>query len=52
MWDKEHHVTPDAQKALAEAAKVFKIQTRDEKGVKMVDDRDYMYIPETFRGKS
>ena len=52
MWDREHRVTPDAQKALAEAAKVFKIQKRDEKGVKIVDDRDYMYIPETFRGKS
>ena len=52
MWDREHRVTPDAQKALAEAAKVFKIQKRDEKGVKKVDDRDYMYIPETFRGKS
>lgn len=52
MWDKEHHVTPDAQKALAEAAKVFNIQKKEEKGVKMIDDRDYMYLPETFRGKS
>ena len=52
MWDKDHHVTPDAKKALAEAAKVFKIQEKEEKGVKMVDDRNYMYVPETFRGKS
>lgn len=52
MWDNDHHVTHDAQKALAEAAKVFKIQEKDEKGVKMVDDRNYMYVPETFRGKS
>ena len=52
MWDREHHVTLEAQKALAEVAKVFKIQNRDMKGVKIVDDRDYMYIPETFRGKS
>lgn len=52
MWDKDHHVTSDAEKALAEAAKVFKIQEKEEKGVKMVDDRNYMYVPETFRGKS
>ena len=52
LWDKEHHITPDAQKALAEAAKVFKIQKKEEVGVSVVDDRNYMYIPETFRGKS
>jgi hypothetical protein len=45
-------VTSDAEKALAEAAKVFKIQEKEEKGVKMIDDRNYMYVPETFRGKS
>lgn len=52
MWDKDHHVTPDAQKALAEAAKIFKIQKKEEVEVGIVDDRNYMYIPETFRGKS
>ena len=52
LWDKEHHVTADAQKALAEAAKVFKIESKGKKGTQMIDDRDYMYIPETFRGKS
>lgn len=51
LWNEEHKVTDAAQKALAEAVKVFRIENRD-KGVIDVDDRNYMYIPETFRGKS
>jgi hypothetical protein len=51
MWDKDHKVTYEAQKALAEAAKIFRIENK-EKGFFYVDDRNYMYIPETFRGKS
>ena len=51
MWDKDHKVTYEAQKALAEASKIFRIENK-EKGFFYVDDRDYMYIPETFRGKS
>ena len=52
MWDNDHNVTEDAKNALAETAKLFNIQKNEEKGVNMVDDRNYMYIPETFRGKS
>lgn len=51
MWDKDHKVTYEAQKVLAEASKIFRIENK-EKGFFYVDDRDYMYIPETFRGKS
>ena len=39
------------QKALAEASKIFRFENKD-KVKDRVDDRDYMYIPETFRGKS
>lgn len=51
MWDKDHKVTHEAQKALAEASKIFRIQNK-EKEFFYIDDRDYMYIPETFRGMS
>lgn len=51
LWDAEHKVTDAAQKALSEAAKVFRIENKD-KGFIAVDDRNYMYIPETFREKS
>ena len=51
LWNEEHKVTDAAQKALADAAKVFRIENKD-KGVIVADDRNYMYIPETFRGKS
>lgn len=50
LWDKTHEVTHEAQKALAEATKIFRIENKD-KGFVSVDDRDYMYIPETFRGR-
>ena len=51
LWDRTHKVTPEAQKMLAEATKIFRIENKD-KGFVSVDDRDYMYIPETFRGMS
>lgn len=51
LWDKDHKITPIAQKVLAETTKIFRIENKD-KGFISVDDRDYMYIPETFRGKS
>lgn len=51
LWDKDHKVTLEAQKALAEASKIFRFENKD-KVKDRVDDRDYMYIPETFRGKS
>ena len=51
LWDKDHKITFEAQKALAEAYKIFRIENK-EKGFCSVNDRDYMYIPETFRGKS
>lgn len=51
LWDETHKVTPEAQKALAETTKIFRIENKD-KGFISVDDRDYMYIPETFRGMS
>lgn len=51
LWDKDHKVTPEAQKVLAETTKIFRIENKD-KGFISVNDRDYMYIPETFRGKS
>ena len=49
--DKDHKVTLEAQKALAEASKIFRIENKN-KSLILVDDRNYMYIPETFRGKS
>lgn len=52
LWDKKHKVTPDAQKALEEAAKIFRIERKEETEIKVIDDRNYMYIPEAFRGKS
>ena len=52
LWDKDHKVTPDAQKALEEASKLFRIEKKQEPENKVADDRNYMYIPETFRGKS
>ena len=51
LWDRTHKVTPEAQKMLAEATKIFRIENKD-KGFVSVDDRDYMYIPGTFRGMS
>lgn len=51
LWDKDHKVTLEAQKALAEASKIFRIENKN-KSLILVDDRNYMYIPETFRGKS
>lgn len=51
LWDKTHKVTPEAQKALAETTKIFRIEDKDKEFIS-VDDRDYMYIPETFRGMS
>ena len=51
LWDKDHKITLEAQKALTEASKIFRIENK-EKHFSCVDDRDYMYIPETFRGKS
>lgn len=52
LWDDKHNVTADASKALAEAVKIFSIENKENLEVEVVDDRDYMYIPETFRGKS
>ena len=40
-----------SEKALAEASKIFRIENKN-KTLILVDDRNYMYIPETFRGKS
>ena len=51
LWDKDHKITHEAQKALTEASKIFRIENK-EKHFLCVDDRDYMYIPETFRCKS
>ena len=51
LWDKDHKVTPEAQKVLAETTKIFRIENKDKEFIS-VNDRDYMYIPETFRGKS
>lgn len=51
LWDQTHKITPEAQKMLAEATKIFRIENKDKEFV-TVDDRDYMYIPETFRGRS
>lgn len=51
LWDKTHKVTPEAQKTLTETTKIFRIEDKDKEFIS-VDDRDYMYIPETFRGMS
>ncbi len=51
MWDKDNIVTKEAHNALEEAAKMFKLEN-NKKEMLFIDDRDYMYIPETFRGKS
>lgn len=51
LWDKDHKITFEAQKALAEASKIFRIANKVNE-ILFVDDRNYMYIPETFRGKS
>lgn len=52
LWDDKHKVTADASKALEEAVKIFRIENKEVPEIEMVDDRDYMYIPETFREKS
>lgn len=52
MWDSGHRVTDDARKALEDVGKRLNIEARNNKRFLQVDDRDYMYIPETFRGKS
>lgn len=51
MWDIDHKVTLEAQKALSEASKMFRIQNKEKVSL-FIDDRNYMYIPETFKGKS
>ncbi len=51
LWDAKHQVTQNASDALADAAKRFRFEDKD-KELQMVDDRNFMYVPETFRGKS
>ena len=52
LWDNNHNVTIEAQKSLSDAFKMFKIQEKYGKDVNIIDDRNYMYIPRAFQGKS
>lgn len=51
LWDENHHVIADASAALADANKIINIRDKHDTFI-AVDDRNYMYVPETFRGKS
>lgn len=51
LWNKDHNITKEAQNALDEAYKRFKME-KEEKDFLCIDDKDYMYIPETFKGMS
>lgn len=51
LWNDKFEISSQAKKLLEETKNLFKRREHDSVG-QLVDDRNYMYVPETFMGKS